>query len=450
MAKTLEQKLCKRSLGYVFVRDFWARPALHLFYRKINVLGAKKVPDKGAVIFAPNHQNALMDALAVICTKDRQPVFVARADIFKKPMIIAIFHFLRILPIYRKRDGGNSVDNNQETFDLILKVLNSSQSVGIMPEGAHNEIKRLRVLQKGIFRLAMQAQENSGTTPNVKIVPVGIEYTNPSKFRNKLLVRYGEAIELSDFYEQYTENPAKAFKQMQDKLTEKMKEGMIHIESEQYYSVIERIRVMYLKRAMQKHQLNFRRAEDVLQTQKNIISAIEKLEQTNPEEISSLALEVEQYFELMQKHNFRDWVIEKQPYSIAGIAVRGTLALTGIPFWIIGMIFNYLPYKLSEIASRKVKDPQFISSVQFVAGLVVFPLYYFAMIAIILIFVPFLWGKLLALLSIIPMGLFAYEYYLSVKKLYARLRFWANKNTPEMTKAVELRKNIFMKMEKIY
>jgi 1-acyl-sn-glycerol-3-phosphate acyltransferase len=158
MGKTLEQKLCTRSLGYAFVRNFFVRPALYLFYRKVDVIGAKDVPNEGSVIFTPNHQNALMDALSVICTKNRQPVFVARADIFKKPFIIAILHFLRILPIFRKRDGGNSSDNNQETFDLIMTVLKNRQAVGIMPEGNHNDIKRLRMLQKGIFRMAMQAQ----------------------------------------------------------------------------------------------------------------------------------------------------------------------------------------------------------------------------------------------------------------------------------------------------
>jgi len=229
MSKTLEQKLCKRSFGYDFVRRFLVRPAMHLYYKKIDVIGVKAIPCSGPVIFAPNHQNALMDALVILCTKDRQPVFVARADIFKKPLIIAILNFLRILPIYRKRDGGVPSDNNQETFDLILKVLHENYAVGIMPEGTHNEIKRLRMLQKGIFRLAMQAQESHGSAPSIKIIPVGIEFSNTNKFRSEVIIRYGEAIEVSDFYEQYVENSARAFKLMQDALMKKMEEGMIHI-----------------------------------------------------------------------------------------------------------------------------------------------------------------------------------------------------------------------------
>ena len=113
MSKTLEQKLCNRSFGYALLRTYLINPAYYLFYRRVNVIGAKDVPDKGPVIFAPNHQNALMDAMTILCTKDRQPVFVARADIFKKPLIISILNYIRILPIYRKRDGGSRKNTGQ-------------------------------------------------------------------------------------------------------------------------------------------------------------------------------------------------------------------------------------------------------------------------------------------------------------------------------------------------
>ncbi len=451
MAKTLEQKLCSRSLGYSFVRNVFVRPALHLFYRKIDVIGAKDVPDSGPVIFTPNHQNALMDALITLCTKDRQPVFVARADIFENPLIIAVLHFLRILPIYRKRDGGNSSDNNQETFNLLLKVLHSRLAVGMMPEGTHNEIKRLRMLQKGVFRLAMQAQEEHGNSPMVKIVPVGLEYTSTSKFRSNVMVRYGKAIEVSDFYDQYVENPARAFKLMQDTLMEKMKEGMIDITNEQHYSEIERLRVLYQRQALQNLGLDCRNAERRLQAQQKIITALQEHDQTNPDEMSALCLAVRDYLAIIKKHNLRDWVVERQPYSLPGLLMQSILVILGIPFWILGMLFNYIPYKLSALASRKVKDPQFVSSVQFVAGLVVYPLYDLIMIVLLVLFVPCVWGKIIMPLLLIPLGVFAYKCYLSMKKLAARFRFWSGKRNknPEILKAIELRKIIFEIMDKL-
>ena len=451
MSKTLEQKLSKRSLGYAFVRNFFVSPAFHFYYRKVDVIGAKDVPDTGPVIFTPNHQNALMDALAILCTKNRQPVFVARADIFQKPLIIAILHFLRILPIFRKRDGGNSSDNNQETFDMIPKVLHSRQAVGIMPEGVHNERKRLGMLQKGIFRLAMQAQAEYGNRPMIKIIPVGIDYTSANKFQSDVMIRYGEAIELSDFYDLYAENPARAFRQLQDALSEKMKEGMIHITNDQYYSEIERLRVLYQRRAAQRLGLDVRKAEHRLQAQQKIIAALQEYDRSTPDEMAGLCLATKKYLDIVNKHNLRDWVVEHQPYSLIGLLGQSILALVCFPFWILGMLFNYAPYKLSELASRKIKDPQFISSVQCVAGMVFFPLYYLIMAVLLVIFVPCVWGKIIMPLLMLPLGFFAYKYYLSIRKLDARFRFWSGKRrkNAEILQAIELRKEIFRKMEQV-
>ncbi len=451
MAETLEQKMCKRSLGYAFVRNVFVRPMLYLFYRKVDVIGAETVPDTGPVIFAPNHQNALMDALVTLCTKNRQPVFVARADIFRKPIIIAVLHFLRILPIYRKRDGGNSSDNNQETFDILHQVLLHGQAVGIMPEGTHNEIKRLRILQKGIFRLAMQVQENYGTRPVVKIVPVGLEYVSTNRIRTDVIVNYGKALEVSDFYDLYVENPAKAFKHMQDALSEKMKEGMVDIENETCYSEIERIRVYYLRQAMQRLGLNDRNASQRLSTQQKIIATMQNFLQTDPEAGADLCAQIKDYTTIIRKHNFDDRIIERQPYSFLGLAGQTLLALTGIPLYILGLLLNYPAYLGSRLGSRNVKDPQFVSSVQFVVCLVLFPLYHIIMAVLFVVFIPCIWGKLTMIILLIPSGLFAYEYGCFVKRLYACWRIWngKRKKDPEILKAVELRKNIFAKCDKI-
>ena len=63
------------------VAGFWHNK---VFYRKIIIIGRENINPDHHLIFAPNHQNALMDALAVLFTHKGQPVFLARADIFKR------------------------------------------------------------------------------------------------------------------------------------------------------------------------------------------------------------------------------------------------------------------------------------------------------------------------------------------------------------------------------
>jgi hypothetical protein len=314
---------------------------------------------------------------------------------------------------------------------MVLKILDSGQAVGVMPEGTHNKFKRLQMLQKGIFRLAMMAQEKHRNTPMVKIVPVGLEYTSTSEFHGDVAVRYGKAIEVSDFYDLYVENQARAFKQMQNVLTDKMKEGMVDITNEQYYGEIERLRVIFLRRAMQKLGFDQRNSEERLLMQKKIVEALQEYSRTSPDEMSALCLAVRDYLAIIQKRNLCDRVIERQPFSLISLFARSVFALICVPLWLLGVLFNYLPYGISAFASRKVKDPQFITSVWFVAGMALFPIYHFIMIVLIVIFIPCIYCKFIMPLLFIPLGLFAYRYYLSIKRLGAMFRFWWSKKRNE-------------------
>ena len=143
---------------------------VHSSYRDILYVGEENLPQDGAIIFAINHANTLMDAL-VILTADRKPkVFVARADIFKNRKLAKILTFLKIMPIMRQRDGIQAVKKNQETIDKAVDVLKDKIPFCIFPEGTHQAKYSLRSLSKGIFRIAFQAHEQMPDTP-LYIVP---------------------------------------------------------------------------------------------------------------------------------------------------------------------------------------------------------------------------------------------------------------------------------------
>ena len=450
MSKTLEQRMTSYSMGYAFVRNFIAVPGFKLFYRNIHVIGAEKVPDEGPIVFTPNHQNALMDAMCILCTKNRQPVFVARADIFQKPVIIKALHSLRILPIYRKRDGVNTSDNNQETFDIILKVLHHGRSVGIMPEGTHSEIKHLRALQKGVFRIAMKAQEEYGNRPGVKIIPVGLEYGDLVKFRSDVIIKYGEAIDLSGYYDLYTENPNRAFKVLQDLLTERMKEGMIHIENQTYYTEIEQMRVIYARQAARKMGLDYNNGENQLHIQQSIIAAMENLATDNPGAMEILCSKIRSYLAILKNCRIDDQQVAK-PFSLPALILHFLLIFLGIPIWISGTLMNYIPYRIAYWGSHKVKDPQFISSVQYVIGLIVYPLFQIILAILFIIFIPCIWGKLVMILLPVPLGVMTYNIYMSVGTLTKRWIFWRGmrKKDPSILQASALRKTIFDILDKM-
>ena len=98
MAK--EKKVQDYDLLYDMLR-YYVDFVMKLSYREIKYVGREFIPKDGAVILAPNHTNALMDAMVVLGMDHRPKVFVARADIFRNPKIAKILKRHGIKPTKR-------------------------------------------------------------------------------------------------------------------------------------------------------------------------------------------------------------------------------------------------------------------------------------------------------------------------------------------------------------
>lgn len=100
----------------------------HIYYRHFYILNQENIPRKGEpTIVIANHQNGVMDAMAILHTMSqdhRQPVFIARGDIFKKDGVAKILRFLKIMPTFRTRDGNrDDVRSNIALYERAARVL---------------------------------------------------------------------------------------------------------------------------------------------------------------------------------------------------------------------------------------------------------------------------------------------------------------------------------------
>ncbi|NJM15402.1 MAG: hypothetical protein HC896_08510 [Bacteroidales bacterium] len=167
-----KKEIDNKSIGYNLLRTY-TKFIFRRYYKKYETHNAKSVKQNKPIIFALNHQNALMDALAVVHAVKSQPVFLARSDIFRNPVQAKILNFFKIMPIYRIRDGAENVKKNDEVFEKTMNVLRNKKSpLGIMPEGMHGDKRRLRPLVKGVFRIALLAQQEYGKTRKCSLCPL--------------------------------------------------------------------------------------------------------------------------------------------------------------------------------------------------------------------------------------------------------------------------------------
>ncbi len=391
-------------------------------YFRTKIHNKKNIPKDEIIIYTPNHQNALMDALAVLAKVDSEPVFLARADIFKKPAIAKILTFLRILPIYRIRDGKESLGNNEAIFRKTVDVLKNKNGLVILPEGNHAGIRRLRTLKKGVSRIVFEAEESNDFNLNIKIVPVGLDWSDYLNFRSRLFINFGEPISVSEYYEEYKKHPARGMNLLRERVATELKKYMIHIENEEYYDMFDNIRYLFLPQMIKKMGQKNEQPHQFY-AQKDIINNLNEFIESNPEETKELAEKTSRYSELLNKLNFRHWVVQKAPFSVFGILLRTLLAILFLPIYLIGGTINYLPYKIPVWLTNKIKDPQFVSSVRTVIAIIIFPLYYIILI-VAGSFIAEPWWLKISVLVLLPFaGLFAFQYYIEAKKLCARIRF---------------------------
>ena len=56
-----------------------------------------------------------------------------------------------------------------------------------------------------------------------KIIPVGLEFSHYSRFRQVLTVAYGKPIEVSEFNDLYKESPERALNELRTRLSDEIK-----------------------------------------------------------------------------------------------------------------------------------------------------------------------------------------------------------------------------------
>lgn len=206
-------------------------------YQSFDVHGLENLPTDGAYIIAPCHQQALMEPLAVLNFAPKPPVFLARADIFENPTIRAILTFLKILPVYRIRDGQSNLSKNNDVFDRSRDVLLDGYPLCLMAEGRHNNRHHLLPMGKGMFRIAGETQQKLGDHP-LYIVPTGIDFDEYERPYSNLVVNIGKPIPVQPFMKDFCDNEPVALNEMRTALSTALSPLMHDIRDEEHYDEI--------------------------------------------------------------------------------------------------------------------------------------------------------------------------------------------------------------------
>lgn len=220
-----------KNLFNAFMR-LLIKVALHGYFKKIIVEGSENIPKNRPIILVANHQNALIDPLLLATHTRLNPWFLTRAGVFSNPLVAKFLHFIRMLPVYRLRDGFATLQQNQQTFDDTFEVLRKNGTVVIFAEGSHSLIRNLRPLSKGFTRMAFGLKEKYPELEPV-ILPVGIGFSAHLRSGSLVRISFGKVIPV--------DMPSSQSGKLTKAVENAMKSIMVNIPDEEYEDTLAKL-----------------------------------------------------------------------------------------------------------------------------------------------------------------------------------------------------------------
>ncbi len=229
------------SLVFYWVLKKYASLALHVYFKKVQVVGKENVPKNAPIILAANHQNAFLDAMLIASFLGRKPYFLTQAGVFKNKLSNRFLRILNMMPIYRFRDGMGNMKKNDQVLETCKNLLLDNQAILIFPEGNHDLRWTLRPLQKGITRMLFAAEHERGFELGSKVVPVGIQYEKHTEFRSRVLLTVGNPIATGDYKEDYLTDEKVATKNLLARLKSSIQPMIVDVQpAETYHETVNR------------------------------------------------------------------------------------------------------------------------------------------------------------------------------------------------------------------
>ncbi|HEY3933105.1 MAG TPA: lysophospholipid acyltransferase family protein [Gemmatimonadales bacterium] len=164
---------------------------VRIFFRRTAITGAEHVPRSGPLLFVLNHPNALIDPLFLLAFSPRPVAFLAKAPLFRMPVIGWLVRGAGSIPVYRRQDAAD-MSQNRATFEQVHASLARGGAIALFPEGTSHSEPQMRRFKTGAARMALGAA--SLASDAVSVVPAGLYYTAKGRFRSSALLCFGPPI----------------------------------------------------------------------------------------------------------------------------------------------------------------------------------------------------------------------------------------------------------------
>lgn len=356
------------------------RFAMRIYFRRVEVVGVEHVPMKTPVIFVLNHPNALVDPAFLLGLAPRRVSFLAKAPLFRMPVLSYFVRAVEAIPVYRRQDDDGDVSKNQETFVAARKLLASGGTIGICPEGVSHNEPRLRPIKTGAARIALAAV-STGEVKQLQIVPAGLYYTSKTKFRSSVLLYFGKPVDVAPIELESDGNPSRtAVRALSTQIENALREVMLEAEHEEARQTIARAEKIFSSVPGEDREETL--AEE-LQLQQRFVKAYAVLREHSAARLERLELRMRRFEEeLAQAGVDPD---DLSPPRSASAVFRHLISRVGFFLLLVGpatlgALLHYPAYRLGGYVATTFskQEDDVISTVKILSAMLLFPLTWLA------------------------------------------------------------------------
>jgi glycerol-3-phosphate O-acyltransferase / dihydroxyacetone phosphate acyltransferase len=309
----------------------------------------------------------------------KQPIyFIAKSTVFGSKFQNWLLHKMHLIPINRREDSPEQTVSNKEAFAATYEALEQNKTILIFPEGNSFNQRRLRKLKTGTARMALNAETADNNTSGIRILPVGLNYSAPTRFRSKVFVNIGEPICIADYAADFKQDEQATVLALTEEMKLRMEQLIIHTPTDEEDELAKQVKILYKDRiaadaptTMPPHEHDFRMS-------RAIIRSINYFSQTDPKRVAALKKSISNYMLELKRLSLRDALLGKGKAVVVRQSVLGLMyMILGFPVYLYGLVHNYIPYIIpSKVAQAITKEQEWRSPIMLSVGIFTFPIFY--------------------------------------------------------------------------
>lgn len=339
----------------------WA--GFRVFYRRRLVLGREHLRFDGPAIVITNHPSTLTDVLHPALSIHQEMFYLANYGMFKHPVANWLLRRLYCIPVKRREDVSEGENrNNYEAFEQSFRHLEQYGVLFIAAEGTSWMNRFVRPFKSGTARIAFGAEARNDWKLEVKIIPVGLSYSAPDRFRSDVVVQFGAPVYARDWAEAWAADRAKAVDDFTQHLENTVKSLCIHTRDEAGEQLITRLEEVLRHEKPLPQRAAFERSQGL---------TARYLDDQNIRESTN------RYFEALAQHGLTDAGVSAATRADARRAAFSDtlLLILAFPLFAAGYLFWFLPCFTPWWLNKKMGlYVGYSSTVKIMTGLFTFPL----------------------------------------------------------------------------